>query len=143
MLPRWVFYATMHISPDGPTGRRSKTLRISFLRKESLKEKYSLLWLLCIIIAQVLIVFYHSIDRLANWMGVFYSPSLFFFLAILFLFIMILHLTLVVSKLTKQNQILAQHVSLLELRLREAELRAQGPKPNLPAQGPLSGTDQG
>ena len=116
---------------------------LSFLRKESLKEKYSLLWLLCIIVAQVLIIFYHSIDRLAVWIGVFYSPSLFFFLAILFLFIMVLHLTLVVSKLTKQNQILAQHIALLELRLRETELQAQAGEPGLPAQGPHAGTEQG
>ncbi len=111
---------------------------LSFLRKESLKEKYSLLWLLCIIIAQVLIFFYHSIDRIATWMGVFYSPSLFFFLANLFLFIMVMHLTLVISKLTKQNQILAQHIALLELRLRELERSAEGGKNPRPPLEPFA-----
>ncbi len=90
---------------------------LSFLRRERLKEKYSLLWLLCIVVAEVLILSYHWIDRFAAWMGVFYPPSLIFFLAILFLFVMVLHLTLVVSKQNKQIQILAQQLALLEARV--------------------------
>lgn len=112
---------------------------LSFLRRERLKEKYSLLWLLCIVVAQALILCYHWIDRFAAWMGVFYPPSLIFFLAILFLFVMVLHLTLVVSKQNKQIQVLAQQLALLDARVSPESPASIAPDPA--ADGPTNPKD--
>lgn len=87
---------------------------INFLRKEKLKEKYSILWLLSIVAIQGLIFFDGILIRVSEMVGIHYPPSLLFYMAFLFLFIIVLHLSLVVSKLTKQNQIMAQKIALLE-----------------------------
>jgi len=87
-----------------------------FLRREKLKEKYSILWLLAIVFLQFFIFFDKWFLDFSKMVGVFYPPSLMFYLAILFLFIIVLHLSLVVSKLTQQNQVLAQKLALLELK---------------------------
>jgi hypothetical protein len=86
-----------------------------FLRREKLKEKYSILWLMTILFLQGFIFFDKWFLKFSKVVGVFYPPSLMFYLAILFLFIIVLHLSLVVSKLSRQNQILAQKLALLEL----------------------------
>jgi len=87
-----------------------------FLRRERLKEKYSIIWVTCIVGIQILILFKDWLNEFAAWIGVYYPPSLVFYLAFVFLFIMVLHLSLVVSKLTKQNQVMAQKMALLEAR---------------------------
>jgi len=96
---------------------------VDFLRKEKLKEKYSILWLVALVCLQVLIVFDEWVIKLAELVGVYYPPSLFFYLAILFLFVIVLYMSLVISKLTRQNQLLAQKVALLEARF--ADCRSQ------------------
>lgn len=85
-----------------------------FLRRERLKEKYSIMWVSAIVAIQLLILFHEWLNEFSLWVGVYYPPSLLFYLAFLFLFIIVLHLSLVVSKLTKQNQIMAQKLALLE-----------------------------
>ncbi|HOB52429.1 MAG TPA: DUF2304 domain-containing protein [Acidobacteriota bacterium] len=90
---------------------------IHFLRREKLKEKYSLLWLAAIVCIQVLILSEGWLNRLAQLVGIYYPPSLVFYLAILFLFAIMLHQGLAMSKLTRQNQVLAQRLALLEARL--------------------------
>ena len=92
---------------------------INFLRKEKLKEKYSILWLITIIFIQIFIIFDKLLNKIAHTVGIYYPPSLVFYLAFLFLFIIVLHLSLVVSKLTKQNQILAQKIALLDAKLKK------------------------
>jgi hypothetical protein len=89
-------------------------LILDFLRKEKLKVKYSILWFMTIVVIQCLIFFESWLNDLAKLVGVFYPPSLLFYLAFLFLFVIVLHLSLVISKLTRQNQVLAQKVALLE-----------------------------
>lgn len=90
---------------------------LGFLRRETLKEKYSLLWFAAILVVQAFLLPGRLLDHLAAWAGIYYPPSLLFFLALLFLFAILLHLSLVISRLHHQNQVLAQRLALLESRL--------------------------
>lgn len=116
-------------------------LILDFLRREKLKEKFSIVWILAIVLLQLLIVFEGGLTGLANLVGVYYPPSLLFYLAIVFLFIICLHLSMTVSKLTKQNQILAQRLSLLQARVESLALARDGQTALLPG-GAKSGGGQ-
>ncbi len=90
------------------------------IRRGSLKEKYSLLWLLS---GGVLLIFSSSRDLLgyvSHLLGIFYPPSLLFLVAFLFLLLITLHFSVVISGLYEQNKQLAQEVALLRQQIQES-----------------------
>ena len=86
---------------------------IELVRRRQLREKYALLWLGVAFGGVVLALGRPLIDRLARAVGVSYSPSALFALAILFLLVVCAHLSFVVSRLEDRVRILASEVSLL------------------------------
>ncbi len=90
------------------------------IRRGSLKEKYSLLWLLS---GGVLLIFSSSRDLLgyvSHLLGIFYPPSLLFLVAFLFLLLITLHFSVVISGLYEKNKQLAQEVALLRQQIQES-----------------------
>src|SRR5512143_4214571 len=91
------------------------------VRKKSLKEKYSLIWLFTAFVLLLLSVFRGLMDKLATMVGIYYSPSAFFLLAFVFLMVIMVQFSVVISRLSERNKLLAQDLALMKLRLEALE----------------------
>ena len=106
---------------------------IELIRRDHLKERYSLIWLAA---SAVLIVFSLSrplLHSIAGFLGIYYPPSFLFLLAIAFLIALLLHFSTVISSLSEQNKRFSQEIGILKSRVdrlavRGAERTAQGEK---------------
>jgi hypothetical protein len=95
------------------------------VRNKLLKEKYSLIWLFTALVLLLLSVFRNLMDKLANMVGIYYSPSAFFLLAFVFLMVIMVQFSVVISRLSERNKALGQEIALLKLRLEEMEETCQ------------------
>jgi len=89
------------------------------IRKRRLKEQYSLLWFLTVIIMLVMALWEGLLFRISDLMGIEIASNALFMLAILFMFAMALHFSMLVSRLTDQSKMLSQRVALLDHELRK------------------------
>jgi hypothetical protein len=106
-------------------------LVILVVRARRLRVEYSVLWIAAALLVLVATVFYSSVEFIAPYLGVVYTPSAVFFLGILFLLLVTFHLSVKVSRLEEDRTRMAQTVALLEERLR----RAAGEEPPPAANG--------
>lgn len=101
-------------------------LVLELVRRNRLKEKYSLLWLFSAAALLVFSVSREALHRLAALIGISYPPSLIFLLGLVFLIVINIHFSTVVSQLSNRNRELAQELALLRLSL-EKEHAADSP----------------
>ena len=94
---------------------------IELIRRNRLKEKYSLLWLFASVVMLWFSVSRESLFALSEFIGIKYPPSLIFLFGLLFLIVINIHLTSVISKLTEQNKNLSQEVAMLYERVERIE----------------------
>jgi hypothetical protein len=87
---------------------------IELIRRNHLKERYSLIWLTTAIVLIVFSVWRHLLDVVARFFGIYYPPSFLFLLAILFLIVLLLHFSTILSSLSEQNRRLAQELAILK-----------------------------
>jgi hypothetical protein len=90
------------------------------IRKEKLREEYSLLWLFtgaAILIFSLFPNFFLS-QFFTRVTGLYYLSAV-VMIAFLFLLLIVLHFSVVISKLTTRNKELAQRHALLELEFKE------------------------
>lgn len=94
---------------------------LDLVRRQRLKEQYSLLWLL--IGVGFLVV--SSNTKILEWMALLldikYAPAVLFLLGLIFSFVLILHLTVVISRLTDHVLRLTQEITVLKAELKEQE----------------------
>lgn len=95
-------------------------ITFELIRKEKLREEYSLLWLFT---GAVILVFsiwpeYFLSRFFSQITGIFYLSAV-VLLAFMFLLLIVFHFSVVISKLTDRNKELAQRHALLELEFRE------------------------
>ena len=88
---------------------------IVYLRRQRIREEYSLLWILLGIGLVVFAVFNDLVDQVAEALDVVYAPSLVFFLGFCFTLLLLFHYALEISRLSEQNKVLAQELGLLKL----------------------------
>ena len=86
---------------------------IDFIRRNLLKEKYSVLWLALSLVVLVLSLWASLLDKLASMVGIAYAPSLLFLVAFVFILLILLHFSVVISILYDKNKSLAQELTLL------------------------------
>jgi hypothetical protein len=94
------------------------------IRKEKLREEYSILWLFTggvILIFSIFPEFFLS-KLFTLFTGIYYLSAV-VMIAFLFFLIIVFHLSVVISKLTDQNKELAQRHALLELEFKEFQKR--------------------
>jgi hypothetical protein len=101
-------------------------LVIDFVRRNLLKEKYSVLWLTLSVVVMVLAIWNQLLDKLASFVGVAYAPSLLFFVAFLFVLLILLHFSVVVSILYDRNKALIQELALLKSSLEDERRPGEG-----------------
>ncbi len=86
---------------------------LELIRRNRLKEKYSLLWLFSSLVLLWFSVSRKSLHYVAGYIGIQYPPSVIFLLGFLFLIIINIHFSTVISHLSDRNKTLAQEVGLL------------------------------
>jgi hypothetical protein len=99
---------------------------LEMVRRRRLREDYSLLWLATAIGLLVLAVLRDPLlDAVARAIGIFYPPTALFVIGMGFLLLLLLQFSMVITKLARQNKQAAQHIALLNQRLRVLEKQAQ------------------
>ena len=84
------------------------------IRKERLKEGYSILWLLVGIAMVIFSVFAGLLDQLAHLVGIAYAPAVLFLILVAGLFVLALHFSLLLSRYDKRIRRLAQEHAILK-----------------------------
>ena len=95
-------------------------ITFELIRKERLREEYSILWLftgVAIFIFSLWPEFFLS-KFFTQITGLYYLSAV-VMIAFLFLLLIVLHFSVVISKLTDRNKELAQRYALLELEFKE------------------------
>lgn len=90
---------------------------IELMRRRLLLEQYSLFWLGMGIVVLILSLFHDWLNHFAAAVGIFYAPSLLFFIGFLFMLGTMLHLTVVLSRLTTRTVRVIQEVAILRAEL--------------------------
>lgn len=94
-------------------------LMMSLLRSRRLREKYAALWML-VSLAVLLLALIPPLQRwLAHIANVANPVNLLFGLAILLLLAVTIHLSLEISRLEDRARTLAEHVAILDAKMRE------------------------
>jgi len=94
---------------------------IELIRRNHLKERYSLIWLATAIVLIIFSMWRPLLHFIALKLGIFYPPSFLFLLAIGFLIVLLLHFSTVISSQSDQNKRLAQEIGILKSRLSKIE----------------------
>ncbi len=92
---------------------------VELIRRNRLKEKYSLLWLVAAFVMLFFSVSRSSLERISLLVGIQYPPSLIFILGFLFLVVINVHFSTVISELFEKNKDLTQEVALLRKSIEE------------------------
>jgi hypothetical protein len=95
-------------------------ITFELIRKEKLREEYSLLWLFTRAVILIFSIWpeYFLSRFFSQITGIFYLSAV-VLLAFMFLLLIVFHFSVVISKLTDRNKELAQRHALLELEFRE------------------------
>ena len=94
---------------------------IELIRRNRLKEKYSILWLASVAIMLILSIWRDLLHKSAKLLGIADPPNLLFIVGFIFLLIIVLHFSTVVSKESETTKTLAQKIALLEFKLKQIE----------------------
>ena len=116
------------------------TIIIELVRRRTLSERYSLLWLLTGAVLLGLSCWRAALDSVARMMGIYYSPSALMLIGIGFILLILLHFSIVISKLADQHKELAQRCAILAWQVNELG-QGKGTLSQMP--GRAQYTDQG
>ncbi len=94
---------------------------IELIRRNLLKERYSLIWLAASVAMIIFSVWRSLLHFAARFVGIHYPPSFLFVLAIIFLLVLLLHFSIVVSSLCEKNKRLAQEIGILKAKMKDIE----------------------
>ena len=92
---------------------------VELIRRNRLKEKYSLLWLISSLVILFFSVSRKSLETISLLVGIQYPPSFIFLLASLFLIVINIHFSTVISELFEKNKTLTQEIALLKEAVKE------------------------
>ena len=87
------------------------------VRRNRLKERYSLLWFLTALVLLTLALKRDWLEQLAALAGIYYAPTALFLVLIFFLIVILVHFSTVISKLLGDTQTLTQKIALLEAKI--------------------------
>jgi len=86
---------------------------IELIRRNRLKEKYSLLWLFSALVMLWFSASRETLHYVSALIGIQYPPSFIFLLAFFFLIVINIHFSTVISKLSDRSKALSQEVAIL------------------------------
>ena len=91
------------------------------VRRQRLKEAYSLLWIFTGVVFVVLSSWHDSIQILSSILGIQYAPATLFLLLIVGVFCILIQFSIVLSKRVEHIKNLNQEIALLNHRLEKLE----------------------
>ena len=95
---------------------------LELVRRQVLREQYSLLWLLTGLVLLFFGLWRRLVDVVGDLMGIYYPPAALILVFTLFFMVILLHFSTVISRLTKQNRTLAQRIAILEWQVQRGHL---------------------
>lgn len=98
-------------------------LIIELIRRNYLKERYSLIWLAAAAVLMFFSIWRRLLDLISLAFGIYYPPSFLFLLAIAFLLALLIHFSTIASKLSDDNKRLAQEIGIIKKRVGDIEER--------------------
>ena len=91
---------------------------IFLLKTRRLKEKYSVLWIIGIIIMLVFTIARRALEIISLFFEVYYPPSFLFALAFLVMLAILLHFSVAISQIEKRQKNSAQSLVILEEKIK-------------------------
>jgi hypothetical protein len=91
------------------------------LRRQHVKEKYAVLWVLAALAIAVLALFPRLLDVVADALNIASGPNLLFLIVLIVLGLVCVHLSVAVSRLEEQNRTLAEEIGLLRFGVAQVE----------------------
>ena len=88
-------------------------LVLELVRRQTLREEYSLLWLGTAFAMIILSAWRDLLHGISDLVGIAYPPNLLFLMASLFMAFLLLYFSTVITRLTQENKEIAQEVGLL------------------------------
>ncbi|MCH7951724.1 DUF2304 domain-containing protein [Patescibacteria group bacterium] len=101
---------------------------INLIRREYLKEGYSLLWLLMGGLVLIFSLFNELLFSFSNFIGIDYAPAALFLVLIIGLMLISMHFSVAISKHEKRIKELAQENALLKSMLNKKERKRKTSK---------------
>ncbi len=98
---------------------------IMLIRGKKLKEEYSLLWLFFGFVFLVLSIWRNSLEYIAYFIGIAYSPAALFLILIIAIVSILIHFSVVLSRITDINKNLIQEMGLLKLELKQKKNKSE------------------
>ena len=90
---------------------------LSLIRKQKIKEQYSLLWLFFGCIFVIMSIWRGSLEVIAKALGIAYAPAALFIIIIAAIVSILIHYSIVISRFSKKITRLVQEVGLLRFEL--------------------------
>ncbi len=96
------------------------------IRRQRLKEEYSILWLIFGFLFLILSIWRDGVDFIAGLVGIAYPPAALLLILLMAQFVIMIEFSTIISKISKVNTHLSQDVALLknELELVKKELES-------------------
>ena len=91
------------------------------LRRQRLREKYALIWVVVALGTVLLVIFPGLLTRAADLVGVQVPANLLFFAASMLLLLLSIQFSYEIGRLEDRTRTLAEEIALLRLRLEELE----------------------
>ena len=94
---------------------------IESVRKQRLKEAYSLIWLSMGVVFLVISIWQKALDRISSFVGIYYSPAMLFLVLIVMILLILIQYSIVISRQTEKIKTLIQESALLKKKIEEQE----------------------
>ena len=101
---------------------------IDLLRREKLRARYSLFWLLAGVIFLILSLWGNLLGLLARAIGIYSPTNALFFIGFIGTVVILLYFSVIISGLSLENKKLIEKLSILSWRVEELEKRCQTKK---------------
>ena len=83
------------------------------VRRREMRAKYLVLWATLCLLAVPLVAFPTSVDRVSEWLGIYYPPATLLLAATLILFLVSIHFSREISRLEERTRALAEELALM------------------------------
>lgn len=87
------------------------------IRKQRLKEEYSLLWLGISFVFLLFSAWRQGLERLGELLGIAYPPAALFMIMLVGIFMILIQYSMIISKLSERSKVIAQEYALMRMEL--------------------------
>ncbi len=101
---------------------------VDLIRREKLRARYSLFWLLAGVIFLVFSLWQDLLNLAARVIGIYNSTNALFFIGFIGTVVILLYFSVIISGLSLENKKLIEKLSILSWRVEELEKRCQTKK---------------